>query len=76
MQQALGIKQIRQKRTSLRLVHLYKCLIKLCSDIIDEVKPIGQLLLAKLKENDYSIVEGNELQIEEDLNTDGVGFKR
>ena len=45
-------------------------------DFIDEVKPIGQLLLAKLKENDYSIVEGNELQIEEDLNTDGVGFKR
>ncbi len=31
--------------------------------------------LSFLKENDYSIVEGNELQIEEDLNTDGVGFK-
>lgn len=45
-------------------------------DFIDEVKPIGQLLLAKLKENDYSIVEGNGLQTEEDLNTDGVGFKR
>ena len=45
-------------------------------DFIDEVKPIGQLLLAKLKENDYSIVEGNEQQTEEDLNTDGVGFKR
>jgi len=45
-------------------------------DFIDEFKPIGLLLLAELKENDYSIVEGNELQIEEDLNTDGVGFKR
>ena len=45
-------------------------------DFIDEVKPIGQLLLAKLKENDYSIAEGNELQTAEDLNTDGVGFKR
>ena len=49
---------------------------KLCSDIIDEVKPIGQLLLAKLKENDYSIVEGNEQQTKEDLNTGRVGFKR
>ena len=36
-------------------------------DFIDEVKPIGQLLLAKLKENDYSIVEGNEQQTKEDL---------
>lgn len=44
-------------------------------DFINEVKSIGLLLLSKLKENDYSIVEGNELQIEEDLNTDGVGFK-
>ena len=40
------------------------------------VKPIGLLLLAELKENDYSIVEGNEQQTEEDLNTDEVGFKR
>ena len=45
-------------------------------DFIDEFKPIGLLLLSKLKENDYSIVEGNELQTEEDLNTDRVGFKR
>lgn len=45
-------------------------------NFIDEVKPIGLLLLAKLKENDYSIVEGNEQQTEEDLNTDGVGFRR
>ena len=45
-------------------------------DFIDEVKPIGLLLLAKLKENNYSIVERNELQTEEDLNTDGVSFKR
>ena len=45
-------------------------------DFINEVKSIGLLLLSKLKENDYSIVEGNELQTEEDLNTDGVGFKR
>ena len=36
-------------------------------DFIDEVKPMGLLLLAKLKENDYSIVEGNEQQIKEDL---------
>ena len=49
---------------------------KLCSDIIDEVKPIGQLLLAKLKENDYSIMEGNEQQTKEDRNTGRVGFKR
>jgi len=34
---------------------------------IDEVKPIGMLLLAKLKENDYSIVEGNEQQIKEEV---------
>jgi hypothetical protein len=45
-------------------------------DFINEVKPIGLLLLSKLKENDYSIAEGNELQTAEDLNTDGVGFKR
>ena len=45
-------------------------------DFIDEVKPIGLLLLAKLKENDYSIVEGNEQQTKEDLNTGRVGFKR
>lgn len=45
-------------------------------DFINEVKPIGLLLLAKLKENDYSIVEENEQQTKEDLNTDGVGFKR
>ena len=45
-------------------------------DFIDEVKPIGLLLLVKLKENEFSIVEENELQIEEGLNTDGVGFKR
>ena len=45
-------------------------------DFIDEFKPIGLLLLAELKENDYSIVEGNEQQTEEDLNTDEVGFKR
>ena len=45
-------------------------------DFINEVKPIGLLLLSKLKENDYSIVEGNELQTEEDLNSDGVGFKK
>lgn len=44
-------------------------------DFIDEVKPIGLLLLAKLKENNYSIVERNDLQTE-DLNTDGVSFKR
>lgn len=36
-------------------------------DFIDEVKPIGLLLLAKLKENDYSIVEGNEQQIKEEV---------
>ena len=36
-------------------------------DFINEVKSIGLLLLSKLKENDYSIVEGNELQIEETL---------
>ena len=45
-------------------------------EFIERVKSIGLLLLAKLKENDYSIVEGNEQQTEEDLNTDGVGFKR
>lgn len=45
-------------------------------DFIDEVKPIGLLLLAKLKENNYNIVERNELQTEEDLNTNGVSFKR
>ena len=33
---------------------------------IDEVKPIGLLLLAKLKENDYNIVEGNEQQKKEE----------
>ena len=36
-------------------------------DFIDEVKSIGLLLLVKLKENDYSIVEGNEQQTKEDL---------
>lgn len=36
-------------------------------NFIDEVKPIGLLLLAKLKENDYSIVEGNEQQTKEEL---------
>ena len=45
-------------------------------DFINEVKPIGLLLLSKLKENDYSIVEGNEQQTKEDLNTGRVGFKR
>ena len=45
-------------------------------DFINEVKSIGLLLLSKLKENDYSIVEENEQQTKEDLNTDGVGFKR
>lgn len=45
-------------------------------DFIDEVKPIGLFLLAKLKENNYSIVERNELQTEEDFNTEGVSFKR
>lgn len=45
-------------------------------NFIDEVKPIGLLLLAKLKENDYSIVEENEQQTKEDLNTGRVGFKR
>ena len=37
-------------------------------NFIDEVKPIGLLLLAKLKENDYSIVEENEQQTIEYLN--------
>ena len=36
-------------------------------NFIDEVKPIGLLLLAKLKENDFSIVEGNEQQIKEEV---------
>lgn len=45
-------------------------------DFIDEVKPIDQLLLAKLKENDYSIEERNEQQTKEDLNTCRVAFKR
>ena len=36
-------------------------------DFINEVKSIGLLLLSKLKENDYSIVEGNEQQIKEEL---------
>ena len=45
-------------------------------DFINEAKPIDLLLLAKLKENNYSVVERNELQTEEDLNTDGVSFKR
>lgn len=44
-------------------------------DFIDEVKPIGQLPLAKLKEYGYSIMEGNERQTKEDLNTGRVGFK-
>lgn len=37
-------------------------------DFINEAKPIGLLLLSKLKENDYSIVEGNEQQTIEYLN--------
>ena len=45
-------------------------------DFIDEVKPIGQLPLAKLKEYGYNIVEGNERQIKEDLHTGRVGFRR
>lgn len=45
-------------------------------DFINEVKSIGLLLLSKLKENDYSIVERNEQQTKEDLNTGRVGFKR
>ena len=36
-------------------------------DFINEVKPIGLLLLAKLKENDYSNVEGIEQQIKKDI---------
>ena len=36
-------------------------------DFIDEVKPIGLLLLVKLKENEFSIVEGNEQQTKEEL---------
>ena len=36
-------------------------------DFIDEVKPISLLILAKLKENDYSIVEENEQQTKEEL---------
>ena len=45
-------------------------------DFIDEVKPIGQLPLAKLKEYGYSIMERNERQTKEDLNTGRVGFKK
>ena len=45
-------------------------------DFINEVKPIGLLLLSKLKENDYSIEERNEQQTKEDLNTCRVAFKR
>ena len=36
-------------------------------DFINEVKPIGLLLLSKLKENDFSIVEGIEQQIKEEV---------
>ena len=36
-------------------------------DFINEVKSIGLLLLVKLKENEFSIVEGNEQQTKEEL---------
>lgn len=39
---------------------------KLCSDIIDEIKPIGQRLVGRLKEKDYNIVRDVNKREKED----------
>lgn len=49
---------------------------KLCSDIIDEVKPIGQLLVGRLKDKDYSIAREMNNREKEDHAIKKGGFRR